>query len=135
MTTDIIAVRILILMLVHFVADFCLQTSEQAAGKSSSNQALAAHVFFYSVVMAIFYGWQFGVITAAIHSITDWNTSRISSRLWTAVEQDRLRVVPDPVKKAEDIHMFFVMIGFDQYLHLVQLVLTYLYLFNYGGSM
>jgi hypothetical protein len=52
---------------------------------------------------------QFGFITFIFHTITDYFTSRLNSKLW----------------KKGDVHNFFVSIGFDQVLHYVQLFLTY----------
>lgn len=102
----------IIAAVVHFVADFIFQTDWQAKNKSSSLEALARHVFIYSLCFYICFGFQFFLITFALHFLIDYNTSRISKRLW----------------EAQDSHMFFVVVGFDQLLHLLQLWLTLAYI-------
>jgi hypothetical protein len=51
-------------------------------------------------------------ITFLSHTIQDYFTSRLNSRLWAK----------------GDTHNFFVSIGWDQVLHYTQLLLTYYYL-------
>lgn len=119
---------VLFILFVHWIADFVLQTDKQAKGKSNNWDDLLSHTLCYS---AVWYGlgmlfqiftngkafevWdvtKFAVITFVFHTITDYFTSRINSKLY----------------KKGDIHNFFVSIGFDQYLHYTQLLLTYWYL-------
>lgn len=104
------------LILIHFLADFGLQTHEQATLKSTSNKFLAYHVGVYSLVWLIanisILGWHtitFAVITFVAHFITDRFTSRIVK----------------PFFAKQDYHNAFVGIGFDQVLHYVQLFLTF----------
>jgi len=54
----------------------------------------------------------FCLITFITHTITDYFTSRLNSKLW---EQGK-------------VHNFFVALSFDQILHYVQLFLTYWFL-------
>jgi hypothetical protein len=54
------------------------------------------------------------MITFVCHTVTDYITSRINSRLWLA----------------QRVHDFFVSIGFDQVLHYTQLYITYLFVLN-----
>jgi hypothetical protein len=98
----------LILMSIHFLADFVLQSDWMAQGKSKSNWPLAVHVFIYAACFFGF-GWKFATITFWCHFTQDWITSRINSRLWAA----------------KKVHWFFVGIGADQLLHTFQLALTY----------
>lgn len=123
MTTDIHVSIILVILILHWIADFVLQTDWQAQNKSKNNLALTQHVFTYSmvwigfsIVMAIATGnnaWSwFGPITFVTHWITDYFTSRLNSRLWAD----------------KKVHYFFVSIGFDQVLHYTQLLLTYILL-------
>lgn len=107
------------ILLVHWVADFVLQTDEQAKGKSKDNKYLTAHVMTYSICwipFALFFlgasSVWFILITYTCHWITDYFTSRLNSRLYAK----------------GDIHNFFVSVGFDQVLHYTQLILTYLLL-------
>lgn len=112
------------ILILHWIADFILQTDKQAKGKSHDNKQLLSHTITYSVVMAssvLFLFdvnlWQFlgfGIITFIAHTITDYYTSRLNSKLWAK----------------GDTHNFFVSVGFDQVLHYVQLFLTYYILFK-----
>lgn len=130
MKTEINIIELLILLLGHWFADFVMQTDEQAKGKSTSWKFLLNHTVTYSCIMWLIFGalyitrecnggtyiWYypilFGVITLIIHTAQDYITSRINSRLY----------------KAGKIHNFFISIGFDQWLHAVQLILTYVWL-------
>jgi hypothetical protein len=109
---------VVFILLIHFLGDFALQTSEQATNKSSSNYFLFMHVATYSAVWFIaMYGmtgiWQlsfcFAWATFGMHYITDYITSRLSKKFF----------------EAKDYHNGFVVVGFDQVLHLMQLVFTY----------
>jgi uncharacterized membrane protein YciS (DUF1049 family) len=122
-----------IIIFIHWIADFVLQTDWQAQNKSKNNFALLSHTSNYSLVwllpMCLVFGkmkegattewiiWStfyFGMITLVAHTITDYFTSRLNSKLWSAGK----------------VHYFFVSVGFDQVLHYGQLFLTYYYLLN-----
>lgn len=116
-------VTILTILFLHWFADFVLQTDWQAQNKSKSNKALTAHVFYYSMVwfiasvlFASHYDnrWMlvFSAITFVCHWVTDYFTSRLNSKLWNE----------------KRVHAFFVSVGFDQFLHYSQLLITYYYL-------
>lgn len=84
------------------------------------------HTTVYSLIMLImtlpiFLTWSlplnwclFVIVTFFCHTIQDYITSRENAIL----------------AKLESKHKFFVSIGFDQFLHFVQLILTYYYLIN-----
>ena len=122
-----------IIIFIHWIADFVLQTDWQAQNKSKSNFALLSHTSNYSLVwllpMCLVFGkmkegattewiiWStfyFSMITFVVHTITDYFTSRLNSKLWSASK----------------VHYFFVSVGFDQVLHYGQLFLTYYFLIN-----
>jgi uncharacterized membrane protein YciS (DUF1049 family) len=122
-----------IIIFIHWVADFVLQTDWQAQNKSKNNFALLSHTSNYTLVwllpMCLVFGkmkegattewivWStlyFCMITLVAHTITDYFTSRLNSKLWAGGK----------------VHYFFVSVGFDQVLHYGQLFLTYHYLFN-----
>lgn len=114
----------ILVILIHWIADFVMQTDKQAKNKSTNIFYLLEHTATYSFV------WTFGIIligyltsasftllwfvpiTFISHTITDYFTSRLNSKLWAK----------------GDVHNFFVSIGFDQVLHYVQLILTLKYL-------
>lgn len=102
------------LIWVHWLADFVLQTDWMAINKSKKNLVLLAHVAMYSLPFILFVGWNlapkdywdFILFNAAAHFLTDFITSRVTSKLWAK----------------GDRHNFFVVIGLDQALHLTALV-------------
>lgn len=101
--------EIFMILLIHWVADFVLQTDWQAKNKSINNNALLTHTGAYSIVWLVIFGPLFGLITFVTHTVTDYFTSRLNKYLW----------------EKGDVHNFFVSVGFDQVLHYVQLFLTY----------
>lgn len=123
---------IIVILIIHWMADFALQTEKQAKGKSKNWDDLLSHTYTYSLVWycllpfyVIFFtdnyiqwtGTYFILITFICHTITDYFTSRITS------------------KKYQNNHFygfnsFWFWIGFDQILHLTQLFLTYKLLTN-----
>jgi hypothetical protein len=112
---------VLFLIIVHFLADFAMQTQAQATKKSTSNLYLTYHVGTYALVW-FFAMWayngswimalNFSVITFMAHWATDYTTSRISKKFFDA----------------QDYHNGFVVIGFDQMTHAYQLIITYVLL-------
>lgn len=100
---------VVFLLFAHFYADFRLQTDWQATNKSSNNWALTKHVGAYSAVMAfVTLNLTFGIVTFVCHWLTDYVTSRLNARMWAAGRR----------------HDFFVGVGFDQWLHQLQLLTT-----------
>lgn len=96
----------LVLVWMHFVADFVLQSHRMSRNKSWSWKWLGAHTLVYGTVF-LWAGAWFALATSVTHGAVDAVTSRVTSRLW----------------KREAYHSFFVMIGFDQAVHLTTLVL------------
>jgi len=117
--------QFLALLAVHWFGDFVLQTHWQATNKSKRNDALAAHVTVYTLVLSLgvdilFPGvsWStwggFVIANGALHFVTDWLTSRATSRLW----------------EKGDIHNFFAMVGLDQLIHQATLAGTMVWFFQ-----
>ena len=94
-------------LFVHFVADFMLQTDAMAKGKSTSNRWLSLHIAAYTAPFILF-GWRYAAVNGLSHFAIDYVSSRASSRMW----------------KAGRVHDFFVVIGFDQFLHMAILIAT-----------
>lgn len=116
---------IIVILFIHWVADFVCQSDWQAQNKSKRMDALLLHTLIYSFITAVW--WlillpsRHGVIdtigitytwTLITHTITDYFTSRLNSKLWTE----------------KKVHWFFVSVGFDQFIHFTTLILTYSYL-------
>jgi hypothetical protein len=131
--------EIFTILIVHWIADFVLQTDRQAKGKSKNWDDLLGHTFGYSVAWSIpmcyflltpITGVIFVIITFITHTITDYFTSRLNSKL----VPERWNIVLNNGEgnktfwhypKGENWHNFFVSVGFDQILHYVQLFTTY----------
>jgi Protein of unknown function (DUF3307) len=105
-----------LLLLAHWVGDFVLQSQWQATNKSKRLDALALHVAIYSAVLLVaavillgaWRGVVFTLVNAALHFATDFVTSRVAARFW----------------EQRDWHRFFVMLGFDQFVHHATLAAT-----------
>lgn len=129
---------VLAIILIHWVADFVFQTDKMAKGKSKNWNDLLSHTGTYSFVWLFIGGciylqqfrpynpehnkiiniyWSYWIprgilfvfITFIAHTITDYFTSRLNSKLWSEGK----------------VHYFFISVGFDQVLHYTQLLLTY----------
>ena len=116
---------VIFIMLIHFLADFGLQTHEQSQKKSSSNKFLFYHVAVYSGIWFLALCGHpytdvntngiliFTFVTFVLHFCTDYVTSRIGKPFWAN----------------QDFHNGFVVIGFDQLLHYIQLLTCWYLLF------
>lgn len=96
------------ILIAHFAGDFILQTDKMALNKSKSNKWLLYHIAVYNCALLMF-GPVYAVTNSAIHFCVDYITSRCTSYLW----------------KRDERHWFFVVIGLDQLIHTVCLLLTY----------
>lgn len=107
-----------LLLLVHWLADFALQTPEQANNKYNNPTALGAHVLTYGASMGVaivclFAGNHPGAMLACAvivvlvsHFIIDGITSKLTHYLY----------------QEKRYHDFFVVIGFDQLLHVLTIL-------------
>lgn len=117
---------ILLILIVHWFADFVMQSDKEAKGKSRNFKLLLSHVGTYTGVFvacmlviariagpisASFWAFliKFAFITFVSHLAIDYYTSRVH------------RVLYEQKKH----HEFFTSIGFDQLLHYAQLFLTF----------
>jgi hypothetical protein len=115
---------ILYILFCHFVADFVFQTRWMGTNKSSNPLAMGAHIFTYFAVMsvALAIGYPFFMedppafairiayagTNAGLHFLTDYVTSNITTFAF----------------KNERMHLFWSVIGLDQFLHAAALILT-----------
>lgn len=134
-----------IVLLVHFVADFMLQSHWQAQNKSKRNDALFGHVAVWTACLTaaavlwfgftfgakgVVVGMVFGLGNGVLHFVTDWSTSRWSASYFK--EALPLTYNNDP-RASQHWHDFFVVIGFDQYVHQLTLGITFILALIYCG--
>jgi hypothetical protein len=110
MTLDVI---ILILVL-HFVSDYILQSYDMMVNKGKSNPWLLYHTTIYTLPFIIFFGPAYGVLNGVLHTLTDYFSSRMNNKLL----------------QYEDKKWFYTNMGFDQMVHLITLFVTYTWLFG-----
>ena len=118
---------VLFFLFVHWVADFVLQTEQMANNKSTSNYWLGMHVGVYTLTTILSWFILFSIVglhatllqyvLAALsifvmHFITDYITSRITGRYY----------------KNKKYRLFFTTIGFDQWLHYLQIFAVFNYI-------
>lgn len=135
--------EILSIIFMHFLADFYLQTDEQAVNKSKSIKYLLSHTFIYSVFMCLtmmlmldpLKALLFGLITFILHTLTDFITSRVNKYLLPKEVSYSLKLYKEKENinfthfpEGRNYHNFFLGIGFDQMLHYFQLFLTFYFL-------
>lgn len=113
-------------LLLHFFADFVLQSRWMADNKSRNVEALTLHVFVYSLtlwvgawIMLAFDYWdvilvsRFALLNFVVHWIIDKTTSRFTQWAWF---------------EKKDVHLFFCIVGLDQFLHAATLLITTQYI-------
>lgn len=111
------------ILFAHWIGDYVLQSHNMAINKSSSWYYLFAHTATYSACIFVFmlgivyampdFTWinntELLLVTFLFHSLQDYITSRINKRL----------------AEAKRDHDFYLCIGFDQLLHITQLIITF----------
>ena len=120
------------ILIVHWLLDFVFQTTEEAANKSKSFKVLTSHTQTYAAGWGVFLiahfifnanftfdvftdiSW-FIVTTFITHTLIDFFTSKLTAKLFAK----------------QDYHNFFVVVGFDQILHYLQLWFTFKLFLNY----
>lgn len=119
----------ILIIVIHWIADFIFQSEKWAINKSKSNKILLYHCLTYSLIwfFPIFFisdsilgTLAFVEITFVFHYVTDYVTSRIVSRKFKRGDHGS----PIPNFGA------FSIIGLDQLLHYLQLILTWYILFE-----
>ncbi len=127
---------LLSILMVHYIADFWVQTHVQSQDKSVCLYALTGHVITYSlcwipliwVILAQRYGYSernlgsgIGAAAFAIIFVGHWLTDFITSR---AAKQEFGK------PNGSGIRTGFQIVGFDQMIHYVHLYLVFYWLLN-----
>lgn len=110
---------IAIILFTHWLADFVFQSDEVAKNKSKNIYVLMLHIGIYNLVSVIVYGIMFTSIpfslisaftisNSLLHFLTDYITAPIVSSCFAN----------------QDHHNAFVVIGFDQLVHILCLIGT-----------
>lgn len=121
---------IFIVLFAHYISDFWLQSKNMAEKKSTNIYWLLTHCIVYGIglFLILFFGNTlsfinvngyielivFSVLNVIIHFFVDYVTSRITSKLYNK----------------KKYRMFFNVIGFDQLIHTMTLLISFNYI-NY----
>jgi len=104
---------ILIIIWLHWLADFALQSDKMALRKSESLLFLGIHSIIYTLPFILYFGITHlylgiicGILNGITHFVVDLVTSKITKYYW--LNKNR--------------YMFFVTIGFDQAIHMSVLI-------------
>lgn len=139
--------NLVIILIAHYIGDFILQTRNMGLKKSKSIMWLSMHVGTYLITLLIFglifgsylvddnnyrpiFEWCF--VNGLLHWFTDFISSKLSGYCYTKMdyyEKNRDIENSDKLKNKFQYH-FWSVIGLDQLIHAITLLLTYNYFFN-----
>lgn len=111
---DIMVNKLIFVFILHYIGDFLLQTRWMGENKSKNIVALLMHIIVYSATLIPF-GFKFAIINGILHLITDFITSKLSSRAYLN----------------KNMAQFWAIIGFDQLVHTITLILTLQYFIGF----
>ncbi len=113
----------IILSIGHWFADFICQSNWQANNKWNNVNALAAHCWWYTIIITICFGVSsifmkspmtlaivLGVTNGVMHFAIDFVTSKMTHHTYLA----------------KQYHWFFVIIGADQLLHTLLIIMSWI---------
>ena len=104
---------IILMIWFHFVSDFGFQNDWIALNKSENIYVLILHSLLYSILF-FYFGWIFAILNGILHFMIDYGSSKLTKYYY--VKENR--------------RMFFLIIGFDQAIHMTILFMTYCGLFK-----
>jgi hypothetical protein len=114
--------KILLALLIHFVADFVLQTRAMGKGKSESISWLLIHLAIQYGAFFYFFGHAFAIANALIHGMIDWNIWKLY-KLTVKLRNPRMTIYEAQDYRYWDDHLFYTTIGLDQMLHGATLII------------
>ena len=100
--------KLAILVWLHFIGDFVLQSRYIADNKGRSVVVLLQHSFLYSIPF-IFIDSKFAIVNGCLHFFVDLGSSKLTRRYY----------------EREEYYQFFTVIGFDRSIHMSCLFFTY----------
>ena len=126
------------LYILHFIADFILQSREMGQKKSTEFKWLAKHLGIQFIIFFIgliffdpIYAFIFATINSFFHGIIDWNIWKFYKlSVYYRIKKDpEHNLLPENKSELEKWqywkdHLFYTTIGFDQMLHMITLQLT-----------
>jgi hypothetical protein len=126
------------LLSTHFVADFLFQSRNMGRKKGKNIYWLTTHILIYTIVTI--FGWvvffnlfeksfydslTIGLLIFSTHFITDFITSKISGYCYLKT----LETKNNNHESSKWEWRFWSIIGFDQFIHAITLILIYDYLY------
>lgn len=114
--------KLLLAILIHFVADFVLQSRAMGKGKSNNILWLLAHLAIQYGAFYYFFGHNFALANAVIHGMIDWNIWKLYK--WSVkLRNPRMSIEDAQDYRYWDDHLFYTTIGLDQMLHMGTLII------------
>jgi len=128
---------ILIILFLHFVSDFLLQSRKMGQKKSKSLFWLSLHVFIYTTFL--FWGWvcfvgfdDYAIYTVfgiyymiwISHFLTDFTTSQFTTYAYVKSIEKGISIR----KRDRWQYVFWAILGLDQFIHHLSLILIYNYI-------
>lgn len=125
---------LILIFVLHFIGDFLLQPYWMKIKKSRQAKVMFLHILLYFSVMvvglSIFFKTPlavlYGALNAIIHLVVDYASSRVIS----GSSQDLIvRDGPEPIYERVDMHIPILLLGIDQLIHNISLIVTWYYFF------
>ena len=114
--------KLVSLFFLHFVADFLLQSRKMGKEKSEKFPVLLQHLSIQFIVFSVFtFNLKFALLNTLVHGIIDWNIWKFYK--YTVYFRDKT-ATKETWKYWED-HIFYTIIGLDQYLHSLTLIVLW----------
>jgi len=122
------------LLLLHFVADFLLQSRQMGQRKSEQVKWLVGHlaiqfaVFLVGGLLVFDNPLLFALLNTIIHGAIDWNIWKAYKwTVWKRRDPKLFGTIDDLKKhwKYWEDHLFYTTIGLDQMLHTATIILLY----------
>lgn len=122
---------IILLLFLHFVSDFVLQSRDMGRKKGKNLYWLTTHVFVYSLSFTFFWflltkplnspyseAIMFFSLVFSTHWIADYFTSKLSGSFYLKMNESK-------IVKTKNFYewLFWLIIGIDQFIHITSLIL------------